>query len=1010
MIRTFQQQYQHDWDWLWVSEDENGYIDKTGEKAVDYFGVADGAVNKLYSILDVTQTDDILTAVDDLNDFVFGVETAISLFQEINADYQTSYLYTISSPSVSGTTSQTVTIVVPQEKQNNLKNGVLTGIGAGVLTMIGITNIEELVGLPIIAAGVYEMIQSDNTMKAAADPDLNYTTPISVTPVDLPQLDQQPDSPLKEFAMQCKQTATDTEAYADTYDKYQGALISNDSVWEFKLQLECYNYTSQLTDDYQKENVLVVPALQYLQEQGFNPTQSDVESSMNNLSQNGFPPAAVQMFQEAGFSDHEINSIKNITLQNPYSLVVDYNQSIPYLINISQQQAQQLNNNFGSDLGILAPPSAQFSANVTSGNSPLTVAFTDDSTRNVTQWAWNFGDGATDTTENPVHTYTALGSYTVNLTAINSTTGSDTRTMYDYITVYPPPPVANFTANITYGQVPLTVSFTDTSTNSPTQWAWDFGDGGNASDQNPVYTYVNAGTYTVSLNATNAGGSNITTQIGFITVLPSIPVANFTASPTSGTVPLTVQFTDASTNSPTSWNWSFGDGNTSTLENPSYQYTYPGTFTVTLNATNAGGSNITTQTGFITVLSPSPVAKFTASPTSGTVPLTVQFTDMSTNSPTSWNWSFGDGNTSTLENPSYQYTSPGTYAVTLNATNAGGSNTITQTGFITVLPTPPVAKFTASPTSGTVPLTVQFTDTSTGSPTSWDWSFGDGNTSTLENPSYQYTYPGTYTVTLNVTNTGGSNTTTINNYINAQSAQTNPNQGVTVILKNSLGNGIPGATITYYANGWKSFGTTNSNGTASMNLQPGTYTFQMDYAGGYENLLQTVNATSIVTFQTTNVTAELLDGRGNLITSPNAGTVQYYANGWRTFGSTVEGLCSMELLPVSYTFQMTYQGMPNNLLQNVSQNPLVSFQTTQPIVTVQFVNSLGAPISGGSVTYYANGWKPFGTTNSNGMATMGTSSGILYLPDDLHWRIRKPAAECQQCLPDSNIQDCKCDG
>ena len=103
-------------------------------------------------------------------------------------------------------------------------------------------------------------------------------------------------------------------------------------------------------------------------------------------------------------------------------------------------------------------------------------------------------------------------------------------------------------------------------------------------------------------------------------------------------VPLTVQFTDTSTNLPTSWNWTFGDGNTSTLENPSYQYTSPGTYTVTLNATNAGGSNITTQTGLITVLPPSPIANFTATSTSGTVPLTVQFTDTSTNSPTSWNW------------------------------------------------------------------------------------------------------------------------------------------------------------------------------------------------------------------------------------------------------------------------------------------------------------------------------------------------------------------------------------
>ena len=125
------------------------------------------------------------------------------------------------------------------------------------------------------------------------------------------------------------------------------------------------------------------------------------------------------------------------------------------------------------------------------------------------------------------------------------------------------------------------------------------------------------------------------------------PVANFTASPTSGINPLTVTFTDTSTNSPTSWDWSFGDGGTSTLKSPSYQYTIAGTYNVTLKATNSAGNNTLTRTNYITVNAPAPVtapvANFTASPTSGTNPLTVTFTDTSTNSPTSWNWNFGDG-------------------------------------------------------------------------------------------------------------------------------------------------------------------------------------------------------------------------------------------------------------------------------------------------------------------------------------------------------------------------------
>jgi PKD repeat protein len=163
-----------------------------------------------------------------------------------------------------------------------------------------------------------------------------------------------------------------------------------------------------------------------------------------------------------------------------------------------------------------------------------------------------------------------------------------------------------------------------------------------------------------------------------------------------------------------------------------------------------------------------PVAAFAATPTSGKVPLTVTFTDQSTNTPTSWSWSFGDGGTSTLQNPTYVYAAAGTYTVTLTATNGDGSNALAKQAYVTVNPkTPPVANFTADVTSGNAPLTVNFTDLSTNTPTSWSWQFGDGGTSTLQNPTYVYNAAGTYTVTLTVTNADGSNTLAMPAYINA---------------------------------------------------------------------------------------------------------------------------------------------------------------------------------------------------------------------------------------------------
>jgi len=131
---------------------------------------------------------------------------------------------------------------------------------------------------------------------------------------------------------------------------------------------------------------------------------------------------------------------------------------------------------------------------------------------------------------------------------------------------------------------------------------------------------------------------------------------------------------------------------------------------------------------------------------------------------TAWLWNFGDGNTSTVKNPIHTYASAGTYTVTLNASNAYGFSNATRTNYITVL-APPAANFTANVTTGNAPLTVQFTDQSTGNVTAWLWNFGDGNTSAVKNPIHTYAAVGNYTVTLNVSNAYGNSTLARPNYI-----------------------------------------------------------------------------------------------------------------------------------------------------------------------------------------------------------------------------------------------------
>ncbi len=166
---------------------------------------------------------------------------------------------------------------------------------------------------------------------------------------------------------------------------------------------------------------------------------------------------------------------------------------------------------------------------------------------------------------------------------------------------------------------------------------------------------------------------------------PIPPVANFSATPTSGKTPLKVKFTSTSTGTPTAWKWSFGDGSALVTEqNPEHTYSKAGVYTVKHTAINAYGRDTEIKTKYVTVTSPlkAPVAAFSASPRSGKVPLKVQFADKSTNNPTSRKWSFGDETFSTAKNPAHTYSKAGKYTVKLTVKNAKGSSTKTVSGYI----------------------------------------------------------------------------------------------------------------------------------------------------------------------------------------------------------------------------------------------------------------------------------------------------------------------------------------
>ncbi len=392
-------------------------------------------------------------------------------------------------------------------------------------------------------------------------------------------------------------------------------------------------------------------------------------------------------------------------------------------------------------------PRAAFTAHPTTGSVPLIVMFTDQSTGHPTSWKWYFGDGSTSTEQNPYHSYRAAGDYTVILSVSNEYGSSDTSKAYLIHVI--PALNARFTAKPDYGNVPLVVKFTDTSTGTPEAWYWDFGDGTTSAEPDPVHTFTTPGTYDVNLTVTR--GMDKDSAFDTITA-GGVPLADFVADATTVGVGTAVRFTDQSKYDPESWSWDFGDGGKATGQNPVHTYTVKGIYTVALTATNKNGADTEIKKGYITV-GVVPVADFSVEIPSyqrGTRVQYARFTDYSKGNPTEWLWDFGDGTTSTEQNPPLHfYNRDGSYTVSLTAMNMFGQDTEVKRDIITVREGPRV-DFVADKTRVSVNRYVHFTDLSTNNPVDWLWDFGDGQLASVQNPDHVYRQEGTYSVTLTV--------------------------------------------------------------------------------------------------------------------------------------------------------------------------------------------------------------------------------------------------------------------
>jgi len=332
-------------------------------------------------------------------------------------------------------------------------------------------------------------------------------------------------------------------------------------------------------------------------------------------------------------------------------------------------------------------------------------------------------------------------------------------------------PVAQFTASVTSGCAPLSVQFRDQSSNKPTFWEWDFGNGQTASGSpTPTVTYSKPGTYTVTLIVKNASGAGATRDSNYITVYAS-PIVSFGLDLHLACAPAIIsfqQFSQPGQGTITNYLWNFGDGTTGNGPTPQHQYTQTGYYTISLDVTNSGGCSNSATYGRTLRLVSGVQTNFTWSETgnSCTAPFSLDFLNQTAGPGNlTYTWNFGAGAapaSSTAASPAgISYPAAGSYPVTLIAQSSlGCADTITQT-----VPLSSNTPVITAPAAGCINTPVSFSNGTSPAPVSSTWNFGDGTSgSNQPNTTHTYTAAGVYTVTL--TNTYANCTTTATSTIN----------------------------------------------------------------------------------------------------------------------------------------------------------------------------------------------------------------------------------------------------
>lgn len=398
---------------------------------------------------------------------------------------------------------------------------------------------------------------------------------------------------------------------------------------------------------------------------------------------------------------------------------------------------------------------ADFTPSKTSDCESLITKFIDNSTGNPVSWQWNLGNGFTSTEQSPSASYTTPGNYKVTLTVKNA--AGNTSTATNTVTVWGKPK-PDFTASPAKGCIPFDVTFTDKSNpvnGTISAYSWDFGDGATGSGSNPVHTYNNALSPTVTLTVTNSNGCTASKQISNIIDAAASLTASFTVSDKFlCTAPGSLTVTNTSTGPGNlTYKWDFGDGGTASGANPgAHKYTARGVYKIKLTVSSDKGCTATQTSEDINVANFKTDFQLPASICENT---TTTFTAINNPQANSLTWSVDKGSIygySSDLSASYYPAGSGTVKVTMVAEYDKCRETVTRD--YVVKPAPQADFVTDQQAICDVPATVKLTNKSQGA-TTWNWDFGNGQSSTLQNPSVTYTNLGYFNIRLTATNSAG---------------------------------------------------------------------------------------------------------------------------------------------------------------------------------------------------------------------------------------------------------------